>query len=138
MKTNLDFDRFKISFDETKTKVFKNDDNSVTAYLYATVKVPSKTVRFKSRKEPITLPIDVEQFKIKGKGVARLMPGDEFDFNKGKKIALAKAENSIYKEVNNYLINRMIDLLSFNECVLDFNRKAEEVIDHNNRYIGSF
>ena len=84
-----------------------------------------KTLKINKRKLKLT---PVECF-------ARLKDNDEFNYTKGCKIALAKAERKAYKYVVNLLkeeYNRYYDMANaLNEFVF----KGENIISHNTDYI---
>lgn len=68
-------------------------------------------------------------------GVAKCSPEDNFDFNKGKKLALARAEikaRRYYSNVNKKLINKYKEYINIAEAfVLD----CDFQIEHNKNYI---
>lgn len=71
-------------------------------------------------------------------GVAKLMDGDTFDVEVGKKIARAKAESVAYANVANVIIkvySKFGDALNSME---DFFDKASRVLVHNEEYVGTF
>lgn len=72
------------------------------------------------------------------KGVAKCSPNDTFNINKGKKIALARAEQLAYRKVSNRLIPCFAYIDRLEEVIDKFIDKATNVINHNNYYISSF
>lgn len=68
-------------------------------------------------------------------GKATCKKGEKFDFNKGKKIALAKAEiNAYHKQLQitkKYLNRYALFVLELSE----FSSKAKSCIEHDNKYI---
>ena len=73
------------------------------------------------------------------KGVAMPKEGDEFDVEKGKKIAIAMAESNMYTNASNIVISRMKHLTaitkSLSNMAYDFYDKSIEVCNHNVQYI---
>ncbi len=72
---------------------------------------------------------------IEAVGVATCSPDDEFDENRGKRIALAKAENEAYNLAKKYLVGYQRFLEDANEVVIDFYEKAARATKHNKEYI---
>ncbi len=68
-------------------------------------------------------------------GVATCSPDDEFDENRGKRIALAKAENEAYNLAKKHLVDYQRFLEDANEAVIDFYEKAARATNHNKEYI---
>lgn len=68
-------------------------------------------------------------------GVATCSPDDEFDANRGKRIALAKAENEAYNLAKKYLVGYQRFFEEANEAVIDFYEKAARATKHNKEYI---
>lgn len=72
---------------------------------------------------------------IEAVGVATCSPDDKFDENRGKRIALAKAENKAYNLAKKYLVGYQRFLEDTNEAVIDFYEKAARATKHNKEYI---
>ena len=72
------------------------------------------------------------------KAVTIVKDSDVFDEAKGKKIALAKAENKAYLMVKHYVKMAEKDLSSAVQTISDYNRKADKVINHNIEYLKQF
>lgn len=75
--------------------------------------------------------------EISVKGIARCNPEDEYNFNIGRRIALARAEIKAYKYYKNFLIE-------FNDCYqrlatesANLYDKLRKQISHNKEYIGN-
>jgi hypothetical protein len=69
---------------------------------------------------------------------AHIAPGDVFDVETGKKIARAKAESMAYKKAMNFLhrvAGRCMDVLSQYDAFMYI---AENVIEHNKKYLATF
>ena len=74
---------------------------------------------------------------IRGVGVAKCAKDDVFDVERGKRIALAKAENKVYENAMNYIsktTNRLADILSAYSKFCD---KGCYTCSHNEDYIDS-
>lgn len=70
-------------------------------------------------------------------GVAKCSSDDVFDEVRGKKIALAKAENDAYTQAYNYLNTYLKELEFFVKNINNFTKKAVGCKVHNNDYIKS-
>ena len=70
-------------------------------------------------------------------GVARCNEHDKFDVNRGKRIALARAENQCYMEAASYLEENRQKLLFLAEAIGEFIDKGYECCAHNDDYIDS-
>ena len=72
-------------------------------------------------------------------GIAKCSPEDTFDVEKGKKIAVARAESHAYISANTTIGKRLQALKTLTgtieEMTEGFNEKSIDVVDHNNRYI---
>lgn len=73
--------------------------------------------------------------------VAYCHDDDVFDVEKGKKIALTKAENQAYSQVVPALIARINEQYAFLNTIADiaedFREKAKNAIEHNKEYIAN-
>lgn len=81
----------------------------------------------------------VEKLPKSVKAMATVFPGDEYDENKGIKIAMAKAEIAAYTLVHNWLIS-ILEIVGNDvhiKCV-DFFVKSKKVIDHDKEYLAQF
>lgn len=73
------------------------------------------------------------------KAIATMHPGDEYDEQKGLKVAMAKAEVDAYAKVYNWLANINHLLVGqANYKIYDFMDKAETVIDHDIKFVKQF
>lgn len=74
--------------------------------------------------------------EIEGVAVAKCSEKDTFDINRGKRIALAKAENTIYKLARNFLTERITEIYtSILRKTAEFSQKSDWCINHNKFYI---
>ena len=82
-----------------------------------------------------------ERFRLPDtiRGVAKCHPDDEFDIEKGKNIAQAKAEAKAYLQLRTYVLNKWNTLLDIIEAAAPlkdkFVDKAEGCHTHNEEYI---
>lgn len=127
-KLNQDF--FKISFIPDETE-FTQKGNVVTATLTGEILMPHWG-DFNSYNYQ---PLDLDSVFVKETGVAVLAEGDEFNYEVGKKIALAKAENKCYEKTLRYLSKRCEELREFVRIVDEFSEKVVRVSEHNEDYI---
>ena len=71
------------------------------------------------------------------KGIAKCAPGDTFDVERGKRIALARAENKVYLSALKHLDKSMEQIAVIVNAYGDFNDKAYRACAHNEDYIES-
>ena len=74
---------------------------------------------------------------FKGVGVAKCAQDDVFDVERGKRIALAKAENRIYISARRYIEDTVGRVSSVLNAFSDFSDKASHTCAHNEDYISS-
>ena len=74
---------------------------------------------------------------LKGTGVATCKDDDVFDVERGKRIALAVAENDVYSQAKTYLSHVMKELQFFTSKISDFKAKSDRCREHNKDYIAS-
>lgn len=72
------------------------------------------------------------------KAVTIVKDSDVFDEAKGKKIALAKAENKAYSMIKNYVKMAEKELLNSLQAINNYTIKADKVINHNIEYLKKF
>ena len=117
---------FKLSFDKTQIKFFVNEKKrTVTCTIVAELLTPFDTWN--------TIP----NTYINGVGVAKCCEEDTFDVERGKRIAMAKAENNAYKKSVNYLEPFTKELLNTIYEIGTYAEKAGEYLAHNEDYIES-
>lgn len=68
-------------------------------------------------------------------GVAKLHKEDEFNYEIGCRIALAKAERIAYKRVGKGIAEEYKSLTNLTKDLDDFIYKAESMVKHNTEYI---
>lgn len=133
----INFDRSDIKMSVLNTDFYFNGEN-VTCEVTVTLKAPDLLMKF--------LVDDYDPFfdlgnysRWKVKGTAKCHPDDEFDIEKGKKIAQAKAEAKAYLQLRTYVLNKWNTLLDIIEAAAPlkdkFVDKAEGCHTHNEEYI---
>lgn len=68
-------------------------------------------------------------------GIAYCNDNDEFDEERGKRIALAKAENKLYAKCVDYYDKEINKYISYMEKMILFNKRAKKFCTHNEKYI---
>lgn len=118
--------KFKLSFDKTQIKFFVNEKKrTVTCTIVAELLTPFDAWN--------TIP----NTYINGVGVAKCCEEDTFDVERGKRIAMAKAENNAYKKSIKYLEPFTKELLNTIYEMGTYAEKAGEYLAHNEDYIES-
>lgn len=119
---------FKISFVNEMTRFFVNEEKrTVVCVLYGNLNVPTIWDGC----------VYIPQNLLCERGVAKCAPEDVFDVERGKRIALAKAENQMYLSALKYLDNYMAQIAVFVNAFEMFNDKAYHACAHNDDYISS-
>lgn len=125
---NYSRDDFKLSFDKDQARFFVNKEKGVVA---CTVNAHLKSpFDFDSC-------VDIPWKNITGVGVAKCHGDDKFDPERGKRIALAKAENKAYLNAIKFLEKYNEQLLFFMKRINAFCDKAYDHCLHNEDYIVS-
>lgn len=116
----------KLSFVKNETKFFVNENKGVVVCtVISELRVPYAW----------NSPIQMNSILIKGKGVAKCHTVDKFDEERGKRVALAKAENMCYNEAMIHLRNQLEHLDFMSDCIFNFIDKGVLQCAHNNEYI---
>ena len=119
---------FKLSFIKDGIKFYVNEKKRiVTCIVTAIVETPH------SWDSCVTIP----SIEVNGVGVAKCHADDVFDVERGKRIAMAKAENKAYNAASNYLYEYSNDVLFFSIKIADFFSKNIKCCSHNDEYIES-
>ena len=118
----------KISFNNDGTRFYVNEEKgtvvcSVEAYLLVPTNWDSCVV--------------IPGAHFTEKGIAKCAPGDTFDVERGKRIALARAENNAYIDAMNYLTDYYDKLSVMLQAITAFGDKAYRCCAHNEDYIDS-
>ena len=128
MKKSIFRKDFKLSFDKTKIEFLVNEKKrTVTCTLKAELLSPVGYLYW----------IGVPNTDIKAVGIARCHEEDNFDIERGKRIAMAKAENKAYQKCVLYLERYAKEMLEEMSYIGDFCQKVDEYCAHNEDYIES-
>ena len=121
-------DDFKLSFLKNKAQFFVNEKKrTVSCVVEGELQSP---YNWKSS-------VSIGYPTLKGIGVATCKDGDVFDVERGKRIALAVAENDVYSQAKTYLSTVMKELQFFSRKISDFTAKSDRCREHNKDYITS-
>lgn len=121
---NRDF--FKLSFDKGNTEFYVNEKKkTVTCKVECTLLVPY------SWDSPVN--IYPKSFYIVA--TARCCENDVFDVERGKRIAMAKAENKAYTQAQCYLAEQLEHLTFMSVRIRNFAEKTSHQCTHNVEYI---
>lgn len=117
--------QIKLTFAEPKYSVIGK--NTVKCELEYYINVPWLNMS----KNGFNLDVFIEANKLTSVGLAKLSPGDEFDYKVGCHISSARAEEAAYRRAYREL-NHIKDIITdyFKFCD-NFEKKASSVIDHN-------
>lgn len=117
-RENIEDAQKRIKLSSTKATYMVNEDNSISCILYT-------QLIYKG----------ISKFGFVTYGVAHLHKGDKFDFEKGKRIALAKAERIAYKNAYAKCYKLYEENKTLKEDLHAFLKKAKNQIEHNDEYI---
>lgn len=131
----MDSQKIKIKFDQPALYV-DAERGLVKCTLKGTMHLPKDVA------SSLGLPAQV---RVSSKTEAVCKDGDVFSAEKGRKIAIAKAERNIYRNQSVRLVRRWkavndvvfvsVDTLTLNSAINAFVEKANGCITHNERYI---
>ena len=125
--------RFKVSYDVPLFHVNKSN-KTVTCILKSWVKTPF--ILYDDWLDSVDYP-KVPSHEVKGLGIAKCKESDVFDEARGKRIALARAENDCYIQAIRYLSEQSKCLNNLMEGISEFTDSAYGVCAHNDDYIDS-
>ena len=118
----------KVSFNNEKTKFYVNEKKgTVVCSVEGSLLVPTNW-------DSCVL---VPGATLVEKGIAKCAPEDTFDVERGKRIALARAENKAYLSALKHLDKFMEQIAFIVNAYEDFNDKAYHACAHNEDYIDS-
>jgi hypothetical protein len=121
---NRDF--FKLSFDKEDTLFYVNEKKkTVTCKLRCVLYPPF------AWDSPVQIP--TKCFSIVA--TTKCCDSDVFDAERGKRIAMAKAENKAYTQAASYLFDYLNHLLFFQTAMRKFFDKTDHQCEHNEGYI---
>jgi hypothetical protein len=119
---------FKISFDGKNTQFFVNEKKGTVACVLT---------GYMDTPYDVDNCVDIQPIVIKETGIAKCADGDTFDAERGKRIALAKAENRVYMTAMRYLDIHMKHIMDMVTAYNKFSDKAYRTCGHNEDYISS-
>lgn len=108
---------FKVSFIKRPSYKVNNENKSVKCRIVAIVNGPYIS------------------FPVEAVGYTKCSENDEFNAERGKAIAMARAENKIYSKAYNKISDIMVSCMEINEAGVCFLEKGDECIKHNELYI---
>ena len=118
----------KVSFNNERTKFYVNEEKgTVVCSVEGSLLVPTNW-------DSCVL---VPGATIVEKGISKCAPEDTFDVERGKRIALARAENKVYLSALKHLDEFMGQIAVIVNACEDFNDKAYQACAHNEDYIES-
>ena len=121
-------DDIKLSFDKDCTQFFVNKKKGIVCCVVtAGINIPYDWCS----------PVSILGRTIKGYGIAKCNADDVFDEERGKRIALAKAENDAYVKAARYLNENQKHLTYFISKIEEFKDKGVRHCIHNEDYIES-
>ena len=119
---------FKLSFEKEHMEFIVNEvTGRITCVIWA------KLLQPKSEQSPIKL--DDMRFIISARTTCK--PNDTFDVERGKRIAMTKAENRLNKRVVNYIRKKLNHIEFMAKAMTDFNNRLMKQCAHNVNYIES-
>lgn len=125
---NYSRDDFKVSFLKNGVQFFVNEKKRVVmCVIEGCLQSP----------ENWDSAVDIRYKNFKGRGIATCDNNDVFDVERGKRIALAVAENDVYSQAKAYLSTIMKELQFFSAKISDFKTKSDRCREHNKDYINS-
>lgn len=126
--------RFKVRFEGEPVFHVNKENGTVVCILTGFVETPFYLTR--GWLDDMSVP-HVESECVKGFGMAKCCKDDKFDENRGKRIALARAENSCYMKAVKHLNKQAYMLNSLMVGIEEFTDKAYGCCAHNDDYVDS-
>lgn len=121
-------DNFKLSFEKSNTIFYVNEKKkTVVCVLKSFLNAPYNR----------DSPIDIYSKYIESVGIAKCCGNDVFDIERGKRIALTKAEDNAYANALKYLGEQRKYLVEMTSMIDSFKNKAKHQFVHNQDYIDS-
>ena len=118
----------KIKFHSDRTKFFVNEEKrTVACVVEGALHTPYDWDRS----------VIIPNATITERAIAKCAPEDTFDVERGKRIALARAENKVYMSALKHLDKYMADVMFFLNAYEMFTDKAYHACAHNEDYIES-
>lgn len=127
---NYDRNDFKLTFLKEYTKFYVNEmEETVACTVIAELKTPQES------NYDANIPFKIPYKIIRCSSVASCHNGDIFDVEKGKRIALAKAENKAYRKASSYLFESQKHLNFLSSSIDKFISKGFNQCLHNDEYV---
>lgn len=127
---NYDRNDFKLSFFKEDTEFYVNEKKkTVACTIVGRLNTPCEF----SFRNNVPFVIPSEMFAVTG--VAKCSDGDVFDVERGKRIALAKAENKAYRKASCYLFDLQKHLSFLSSGIDKFLSKSFHQCSHNDEFI---
>lgn len=127
---NYNRNDFKLTFDKQNTQFFVNEKKGTVSCIITAYLVTPSSYDWDS-------PVSISSKVFKYTGVAKCHADDTFDVERGKRIAMAKAENKIYLKAVAYLEKEQEHIIFMNKAITEFTEKAYHQCTHNVEYIES-
>ena len=121
---------FKLSFFKEDTEFYVNEKKkTVACTIVGRLNTPCE-FSFHN-KVPFVVPSEM----FATTGIAKCSNGDVFDIERGKRIALAKAENKAYRKASRHLFELQKHLSFLSSCIDKFLSKSFHQCSHNDDFI---
>lgn len=127
---NYDRNDFKLSFFKEDTEFYVNEKKKTVACTI--VGLLNTPCEFHFRND---VPFVIESERFTATGVAKCSDGDVFDIERGKRIALAKAENKAYRKASRHLFGLQKHLSFLSSGIDKFLSKSFNQCSHNEEFI---
>jgi hypothetical protein len=127
-------DSIKVSFSEEPTFYINKRKKMITCKLVGVLRGPNET---KGWFDLCGGCLDFPEKTIVAVGTAKCHKNDAFDIERGKRIAMSKAENAIYNRASSTVEDVVSKINFLNKVCEDFRAKAFRCQAHNLDYIDS-
>ena len=121
---------FKLSLHKCHTCFFVNEENKTVVCKMCGIIIPPHSKDYNA-------PINLLMEEVEGVGTAKCCNEDVFDVERGKRIAMARAENNAYKNALKRLREINDHVILYLKAILNFEKKAIGQCTHNIDYIES-
>lgn len=123
--------KIKLSFDNERTKFFVNEKKRIVACtMEGNLKITGEKMYVDNYKD---YPFNYSF--VKGVGVAKCDPRDEYDVEVGKSIARARAEADAYLKAKRNLSRQYDMAVAYLKALTDFEEKAYRCAAHNDEFV---
>ena len=127
---NYSRNQFKLTFFKDETLFYVNHERkTVSCVITSILRVPQPC--------DIHCCVGLGDKVIKSVGVAKCHEDDVFDIERGKRIALTRAEDNAYLKALNYMTDVNKHLTAFRNMIDSFTKQTVEQIKHDECYIES-